>query len=281
MGDYLMRDDAPLSEEEWSKLDEAVNRVAKKQLVGRQFIQLVGPLGAGVQTVAVDSFHGTGAACKHEITCESGCCDEDECAGECETIHLSQREYLTVPLFHKDFKLLWRDLAARDAGHKLDLTPAMMASAAVAQAEDKHIFDGLLNTEGHSAVKVGDWSKPEQAYKDIMAAVEKLVAGGCFGSYAAVLSPSLYTKLYQIVRGHGKTQLSLVEKVTEGGVFQSPMLTDNTGVVVAHEVQYMDIAVAQDLVTAYMGDEQMDHLFRVFESLVLRVRKPEAICVLS
>jgi len=39
--------------------------------------------------------------------------------------------------------------------------------------------------------------------------------------------------------------------------------------------------VAQDLITAYMGNEGLDHLFRVMETLVLRVKRPGAICGLT
>ena len=40
-------------------------------------------------------------------------------------------------------------------------------------------------------------------------------------------------------------------------------------------------AVAQDLLTAYLGNEDLDHKFRVLESLVLRIKRPAAICVLK
>ena len=35
----------------------------------------------------------------------------------------------------------------------------------------------------------------------------------------------------------------------------------------------------QDIVTAYLGPEEMDHRFRVLETLVLRVKQPGAVCV--
>ena len=41
MSDYLMRGDAPFSDEEWERLDDLVVDVARKLLVGRRFIFLV------------------------------------------------------------------------------------------------------------------------------------------------------------------------------------------------------------------------------------------------
>jgi uncharacterized linocin/CFP29 family protein len=72
-----------------------------------------------------------------------------------------------------------------------------------------------------------------------------------------------------------------VGSVADGGIFQSPALDSNQAVILAHGAQYLDLAVAQDLVTAYLGPEEMDHGFRVLESLVLRIKQPGAICVLG
>ena len=46
MTDFLMRGDAPLSGEEWAKLDKVVIDVARKLLVGRRIVELTGPLGS-------------------------------------------------------------------------------------------------------------------------------------------------------------------------------------------------------------------------------------------
>jgi uncharacterized linocin/CFP29 family protein len=40
----------------------------------------------------------------------------------------------------------------------------------------------------------------------------------------------------------------------------------------------MDLAVGLDLSTAYLESSNMNHLFRVVESLVLRIRRPGAVC---
>ena len=59
--DYLMRDSAPLTENEWQALDDIVVHTARAGLVGRRFIRIYGPLGAGVQAVVVDRLSGVGA----------------------------------------------------------------------------------------------------------------------------------------------------------------------------------------------------------------------------
>ena len=58
MADYLNREEAPLSHEEWEKLDKIVVATAQKRLVGRRFITMRGPLGVGVQVIQKGSLNG-------------------------------------------------------------------------------------------------------------------------------------------------------------------------------------------------------------------------------
>jgi uncharacterized linocin/CFP29 family protein len=66
--------------------------------------------------------------------------------------------------------------------------------------------------------------------------------------------------------------------VASGGLFQSPVLEAGQGFVVSLGKHNLDLAIGQDLVTAYMGNEALDHLFRVMETIALRVKRPQAIC---
>jgi uncharacterized linocin/CFP29 family protein len=283
MSDYLMRDDAPFSAEEWAKLDDLVVDVARKLLVGRRFLQLAGPLGAGVQTVPVPTV-SSGEACLHD---EEGCACE---AGECEVIQVTGRKFLSLPLIHQDFCLAWRDIeASRRMGWPLELGPAAAASAACARAEDKlvfhghpdHGYEGLLNATGRHTVPLGKWDESGQAFANIVAATEALVADGFYEPFAVVLSPALYARTQRVAKGIGRLESKLIKDVAEGGLFRSPVLTENQGLVVAQGAHNFDLVVAQDLITAYLGPENMDHTFRLMEILALRIKRPGAICTLE
>ena len=79
--------DSPLSVAEWQELDETVFESVKKQLVGRRFIDIYGPLGEGVQSVTNDIYETTehGAMSFH---------------GEDSELSVpSRRVTLTIPLF--------------------------------------------------------------------------------------------------------------------------------------------------------------------------------------
>ena len=41
----------------------------------------------------------------------------------------------------------------------------------------------------------------------------------------------------------------------------------------------MDLAIGQDLVTGYLGSSEMNHDFRVFETVLLRLKNPNAVVV--
>jgi len=283
MTDYRMRDDAPLGASEWQQLDELVVSVARQWLVGRRFVSLTGPLGVGTQVVPVDVI-GAGEACLHD---EQGCACE---AGECDVIEVRSRKYLTLPLLHQDFRLAWRNLeASRQLGQPLELGPAAAASAACARAEDElilrghpeHGYEGLLNATGRQTVALGDWDQPGGAFAGINAAIEALVSGGFYGPFAVVLSPALYAKTQRVGPEIGKLESQLITDVAAGGLFRTPVLAANEGCVVSLGAFNFDLAVAQDLTTAYLGPEGMDHRFRVLESLVLRIKRPGAICTFA
>jgi uncharacterized linocin/CFP29 family protein len=277
MSDYLMRADAPLSEEEWAQLDQVVVRAAKALLVGRRFVSLTGPLGPG--TLAVPVFRvcaGKGDCDCDDESCSCGCGD-GEC--ECNATHVSGRELIPIEIFEHDFILSWRDIAAnRQMGMGIEMGPVGAAAAAVARAEDEHIFDTLLTAEGRNTVALQDWDEPGAALENVVAATEALVSAGFYGPFALVVSPALYAKTQRVFPGMGRTVAKLIGEVAEGGMFRSPILRPDEGLVVSLGAHNLDLAVAQDLTTAYMGNDGLDHLYRVMESLVLRIKRPGAIC---
>ena len=203
-------------------------------------------------------------------------------ADEGDVMRVSERQYLPVPLICRDFRLDWRHLeSGRQRGMPLELGPAAAASAACAREEDEMIFRELLDAKGSQSAALGDWDDPGSAFAAISAAIQTLVTGGFHGPFAVVLSPSLYAKTQRVSKGMGRLESKLISDVAEGGLLRSPVLVGDQGLVVAQGAHNLDIAVAQDLVTAYLGPEGLDHTFRVMESAVLRVKRPGAICILK
>ena len=275
----LLRNEAPLTEDEWKLIDETVVRVATKQLVGRRFIDVFGPLGAGVQAVQQDIFAGVDVG---EISLLG---EEDA-----HPVHAETRSFLPVPLIYKDFWIYWRDLeTAKNCGSGLDISAAAGAAAFVAQAEDKLIlngqeklgFEGLLNAKWRNSVPLLNWDEPGAAFQNIVDAHKKLVDASYYGPFALVTSPDLYAKMERVYDNTGVLEIIQVRELMTAGVYQTPVMPDNSAVVVSTGPENLDIAIAQDLITAYLGPDKMNHPFRVFETLVLRIKRPESICTLD
>jgi len=268
MDEYLMRDDAPLSKAEWDRIDNAVVDVAKRLLVGRRFIHLLGVLGYGTQFVTVDRLDKT---------------------ADVVAVDPSKRKIVPLTPIQQDFKLLAQDLvAAEQTGLKFDTGPAVLAAVKAAQVEDEVIFhgsasvDGLLTVKGQSTASMGNWNEPDSGITAVAGAVGTLMGGGFLGPFALVTNPVTYTKLLRPVHGQGaQLELKLVEQIATGGIFQSPVLKENEAIVVSTGPENLDLAIGQDLATAYLGPEGMDHLFRLIESIALRIKRPGAICVLK
>jgi uncharacterized linocin/CFP29 family protein len=249
MSDFLMRDAAPLSAEQWEALDKVVVKAARQYLVGRRFIELVGPMGAGTETVPV----GTGES----------------------------RRFLELEVIQHDFTLSWRDIEANQKlGLGMDWGPAAMAAAQCALDEDRTVLNGLIAAAG-TQVSLAGWSEPDGPLQAVVQATNKMVAEGCFGPYAVVLNPALYAETQRVHPGMGQMVGRLIKEVAEGGIYRSPVLGPMQGVVLSLGDYNFDLVIGQDLITAYAGNDGMDHLYRVMESLVLRVKRPGAICALT
>jgi uncharacterized linocin/CFP29 family protein len=279
MPDFLGHAENPLREDEWARLNETVIQVARRSLVGRRILDIYGPLGAGVQTVPHDEYTGV----------TPGAVD---IVGEQETasVFTDARKFKTIPIIYKDFLLHWRDIeAARLHNMPLDVSAAAGAAALCAQQEDELIFygdpklghEGLMNATGRLTVALGDWTTPGAGYLSIVEATRKLNESGHYGPYAVVLSPRLYSLLHRIFEKTGVLEIETIRQLAADGVFQSNRLRGDSGVVISTGRENMDLAVAMDMVAAYLGASRMNHPFRVLESLILRIKHPDSICTLE
>jgi uncharacterized linocin/CFP29 family protein len=270
--------DSPLTQDEWKQLDETVIDMARRQLIGRRFIDIYGPLGEGIQTITNDVYNESrfgGLSLRGESL---------------EMTQPSKRVSMTIPILYKDFMLYWRDVAqARTLGMPLDMSAAANAAAGGALMEDDLIFNGadefdlpgLMNVKGRLTHLKSDWMESGNAFADIVEARNKLLKMGHSGPYALVVSPELYALLHRVHKGTNVLEIDHVRNLVTDGVFQSPTIKGRSGVLVATGRHNLDLAVAEDFETSFLGDEQMNSLFRVYECVVLRIKRPSAICTLE
>jgi len=270
--------DSPLNPKEWEMLEETVVGVARKQLIGRRFIDIYGPLGQGVQSVTNDIF---------EETSLGGM----SLRGDSLSLSTStKRVNLTIPILFKDFILYWRDIQqAKTLDMPIDMSPAANAAIQCSRLEDDLIFNGstefdlpgLMNVKGRLTHIRSDWMESGKAFADVVEAINKLLQMGHTGPYALIVSPQLYSLLHRVHQGTNVLEIEHIRELVTDGVFQTPVIKGNAGVVVATGKHNLDLAIAEDFDTAFLGDEHMNHYFRLYECVALRIKRPSAICTLE
>ncbi len=279
MESFLARDDAPLTAEEWGQIDATVTAAARRMLVGRRFLDVFGPLGAGMQDIDYQIYGSLGEAVISLLG------EEDA-----NPISPLRRVHEHMPMIYKDFFIFWRDVEnARRLGVLIDTGAAAAASVFVAQREDDLIFNGmesygyqgLLTAKGAHAIETGDWGEAGSTFKAVATAVQTLLADGFYPPYAVVVNPVAYAQMQRVYECSGVLEVQHIRELVQGGVFQTQAIRSIPGLVLALGPQNIDLAIAQDLITAYLGPQGMNHPFRVLETLVLRIKRPQAICLLQ
>lgn len=275
----FMHHENPFTPDEWARLNQAVVEAARRVLVGRRVVDIHGPVGPGLEAIVHDTITGMGMG-------QIGLLGEETAA----RVHSVRREPGFIPLIYKDFVLHWRDIeSTRLAGVPMDVSIAAGAAALCAAREDQLVFygepalgyEGLLTTTGRLTVERGDWTASGRAFADVAAATERLIEKGFYGPYAMVVSPKLYALMHRVHRGTNVLEIEHIRKLITDGVYQSPALRGDTGVVISASRANVDLVLGLDLSAAFLGAENMNYPFRVFEAVYLRVKRPRSICTLE
>ena len=269
----------PLNESQFAFVLEECVREARRTLVGRRFLGLYGPLGAGIESIALEEY-GPDREAEIELTGKH----------DPEPIVAERAKYVRVPILYKDFVLHWRDVElSRKLGAPLDASRAVRAAHFVADREDQLLFrgeprfgiHGLLDAPGRNTVKRGDWAQYGTAYRDVVKATETLLEHNHHRPFALAVSAKDYARLVQQREGQFAPELDAILRLCDDGVYTSPAIPEGKSVLLSTGDQNFDIAVTEDLTIAYLGERDQDFPFRVYECLVLRIKRAKAICTIE
>ena len=251
--DFLMRDDAGFAESRWEAIDKMVVNVASTILTGRKFIDIFGPLGVGIQHI-------------------------DACDGTVKKL----------PMIHSDFVIEWQEIEnSKRLGIPLSLAQVAQAASDCAIQEDKMIFlgdakagyEGLLTAKGTKKIKMKDWKEGENAFSDVAEGLQYMLESGTYGPKVLLVSPDVYTDLSRIQPGTGMVESKRIRGLIDGKIFQSPALPKGTAALITTGIQNMDLAIGQDMITGYLGAADLNHEFRILETILLRIKNKNAIVV--
>ncbi len=277
--EFLLRDDSPFSSEQWNHMDEMVIKTARQTLVGRKFLNIYGPLGAGVQSIPLDEYG--------EIPPGETSFFGD---GEYASFKVNARKFAEIPMIFQDCTISWRDLEnGRQFGLPLDLSPLAGAAAVCSKKEDTLIFwgnkelgfEGLVNASDVEHLEKKNWLEGESPFQDVAAAIKFFQDRGLTGKVALAVSPDLFMQMQRIQPKTGVLEIDRVKELVGGNLFQTSVLGSNKAVLVCPEPQNMDLVIGQDMVTAYLGPEKLNHELRVLETALLRLKRKDAVVVME
>lgn len=262
MSDRLLgREDAPIGARLWELLDETMLAVARSELSGRKVLDIDGPYGLGMKSVALP--------------------DEEVEDG------LFVGGALPLAYVRRPFNLLARDVAAFEREpSSLDLAPLVAAALAVARKEDELVFTGTAQTpgltslDGAARVKLSSWDQVGAAQSDFIAAVSALDQAGFHGPYAVALAPRRYNLLLRRFETAAVSELEVVRAIAGEGVFKAPALKEG-GVILQAGKEYAHLVLGQDMSVGFQGPADGRLEFFVGESVALRVLAPQSVCSLT
>lgn len=268
--DYLARESAPFKSDFWDKIDDVVVQTASRSLVGRRFLSIYGPLGGGTLSVQYDKRN------REEIT-EDG------------MVKTSGRTSVELPQIYNDFNLLWRDIENNErSGMPLDLSIVASAAQMLANKEDKLIFygsefintEGILNAKGVQKLKLSDWKTGENPFMDIVKAINMIKEKGIVGKYVLCVSQSLFFELQRIQPGTGMTEAQRISNMISS-LYNVSVIKGRQAVLICPESQYMDLAIGQDMAAAYLEQKDLNHSFRIIETILPRIKDTNAVVLLE
>lgn len=255
-----------------------LNRVVRAvgdATIARRFIDITGPLGAGIQTVPTDKLVGITEGYKSNL-------------GSGGTpVKTESRGSGIIPIISKDFILHWRDIAEARVTHQgFPSSKAAAAASMVARSEDKLVlfghqpygYVGLMTIEGRSIATGMEWTKPGDAFENFRFMTKLLKQRGHSGPFAAVIHPRIYSDMHRVLKGSSLLEIAHVRALLTEGIFRSPLLAPRAGVVVSTGRQNLELLVSIDTSAAYLGQRHMNLRFRVLKGVYLRIHRPDAIC---
>jgi uncharacterized linocin/CFP29 family protein len=298
------RDEAPFSGRVWQEIDQTIAAVRAANCTARRFLEIDGPYGLGLTSVAgddgwlapaegVSDIGGAPPSAWNVLRPRERKLYDNPAYVNQKGTYLVSGITRPVPLIASDFDLGMRAVEAFEAGcQPLDVCHATRAARDVALEEERLIYYGnpadsdpvsLLGNANATPIT----APPGDPTGEIRNAIVALAERGYAGPFALAAAPSLYAALYSPNRRQETPRVEQIRRLFRGGIHLAPVINPPTdprgryGAIVTMSRAYSRLVVGQDWVTAYRGRDGVLYRFLIMGSLQLRICDLASIQVLA
>ncbi|MGA9857094.1 MAG: family 1 encapsulin nanocompartment shell protein [Solirubrobacteraceae bacterium] len=262
MTNHLLRAHAPISDSNWTLLDDEARERLSVALAARKLVDFSGPHGWEYSATNLGRVDPVAAA-------------------PCDGISAVARRVLPVVELRAEFAISRAELRDDDRGAAdADLEPLDAAAHRMAVAENRAVFHGwpeaaivgIAEASPHQGLQLGH--EPAGYPRPVASAVEQLLRAGIAGPYALALGTEQYKRVVETAENGGYPLLDHLRKILEGDIVWTPGL--DGAVVLSTRGEDFLFESGQDLSLGYL-DHDRDHVHLYLEqSFSFHVATPEA-----
>ena len=262
MSNHLLRSHAPISDGNWTLLDDEARERLGAALAARKLVDFLGPFGWEHSATNLGRVTGVAAA-------------------PCDGITAHQRRVLPLAELRADFALSRAELRDDDRGAEdADLEPLDDAAHQMAVAENRSVFHGwpeagivgLSEASPHQGLTLGD--DADSYPRPVARAVEQLLQSGIGGPYALALGSDEFTRVSETAEHGGYPLRDHLRKILDGPVLWAPGVSG--AVVLSQRGGDFLFESGQDLSIGYLDhDREVVNLY-LEQSFSFHVATPEA-----
>lgn len=245
--------DPPEGEEDWSFIAAEVRKQANSVRKVRNYLPVT-IVGRGVDAVPIEELASDGS------------------------IKPERRRVLQLRELSQLFAISQASIDHYKRTGFIDLTPALTAASKLSMEEDR-VFLEMVRERAGVTERISSWDEPGSAVLEVAGAIGRILKEGYPQPFVLFLSQSRYAKLLRVHERTGVMELQRLEEIAK--VVPVPVLDDSEALLISANPQVLDLVVGADTELEYLGPEDGLHVFRIWETLAVRVRSPGGVCLLK
>ena len=263
MTNHLLRSHAPISDGNWTLLDDEARSRLTGALAARKLVDFAGPLGWTHSATNLGRVDAVAAA-------------------PCEGVTALQRRVLPLVEVRAEFAIARGELRDDDRGATdADLQALDRAAHNMAVSENKAVFHGWPDASIAGIAEVSPHqglTLPMEADgypRPVAGAVEQLLESGIQGPYGLALGSDSFKRVSETAEHGGYPLFDHLAKILEGGpILWAPGV--DGGVVISRRGGDFLLESGQDLSIGYLEHDRDKVTFYLEESFSFHVATPEA-----